>query len=131
MAVLGDVFDSLQTMSQVQLLLAFIACMGYAFAQGNMLPVKGKRLAWVAAALASTGFALQSSDWTHAAMLLGFAVAGLGSFVALVWITSRALGFARSSPRAEPDAALGEAPLAPTSATPSRPGRAGDHAHSV
>ena len=48
MSVLGDVFGSLKSMSQVQLLLAFIACIGYAFAQGSLLPGRGRRLAMVA-----------------------------------------------------------------------------------
>lgn len=93
MSVLGDVFGSLRTMTQLQLLLAFVACIGYAFAQGRLLPWKGRRVAWCAAAVAATGFAFESSDWTHAAMLLGFALAGMGSFVASVWLISRLLGF--------------------------------------
>ncbi len=97
MSVLGDVFGSLKSMSQVQLLLAFMACIGYAFAQGSLLPSRGRRVAWVAAALSAAGFAFVSANWTHATMLLGFAVAGMGSFVALVWLTCRAIGFGRAT----------------------------------
>ncbi|MEP7099220.1 MAG: hypothetical protein ABI781_01840 [Burkholderiales bacterium] len=92
MTVLSDVFGSLRSMTQLQLLLAFIACIGYAFAQGSLLAFRGRRAAWIAAALAAIGFAFESDDWTHATMLLGFAIAGMGSFVAVVWLTSRALG---------------------------------------
>lgn len=138
MSVLGDVFGSLKSMSQVQLLLAFIACIGYAFAQGSLLPGRGRRLAGISAALAAFGFALESADWTYATMLLGFAVAGLGSFIALVWITSRALGFGRASPRivsddeAEADAAAVAAGFLPAPAgTAPRVSRTAEHAHSV
>lgn len=131
MSVLGDVFGSLESMSQVQLLLAFIACIGYAFAQGSLLPWKYRRIAWAAAVLAAAGFAFESADWTRAAMLLGFAIAGMGSFIALVWLTSRALGLGRSAPSI--DAAVADpvpAPAASRSAAPRGP-TAGDHAHSI
>ena len=71
MSVLGDVFGSLESMSQLQLLLAFIACIAYAFAQGSLLPSRGRRIAWAAAAASAVGFAFESADWTRAAMLLG------------------------------------------------------------
>ena len=128
MSVLGDVFGSLKSMSQVQLLLAFIACIGYAFAQGSLLPSRGRRLAWVAAALAAAGFAFVSANWTHATMLLGFAVAGMGSFVALVWLTSRALGFGRATASAAAtESAFGVTPAA----TQPRGTRSAEHAHSL
>lgn len=131
MSVLGDVFGSLESMSQMQLLLAFIACIGYAFAQGSLLPWKGRRIAWAAAVIAAAGFAFESADWTRAAMLLGFAIAGMGTFIALVWMTSRALGLGRNPPAI--DAATGESMPAPAAArgVPPRGSGAGDHAHSI
>jgi hypothetical protein len=131
MSVLGDVFGSLESMSLVQLLLAFIACIGYAFAQGSLLPWKYRRIAWAAAVLAAAGFAFESADWTRAAMLLGFAIAGMGSFIALVWLTSRALGLGRNS--AAIDLASAESAPAPSTArgAPSRGAQPGDHAHSI
>ena len=131
MSVLGDVFGSLKSMSQVQLLLAFIACIGYAFAQGSLISWRGRRVAWAAAAFAATGFAFESADWTHATMLLGFAIVGMGSFVALVWLTSRALGFGQ--PPANPDAVAAENAFglnAPSVPQP-RGKRPGKHAHSI
>lgn len=131
MSMLGDVFGSLKSMSQLQLLLAFIACIGYALAQGGLLPTTGRRIAWCIAALAATGFASESSDWTYATVLLGFAVAGIGTFVAVVWLTSRALGVGRVP--AAPSLETGEPA---TSAAPAmaeaklRPARQGEHAHS-
>jgi len=127
----SDVFGSLQTMTQLQLLLAFVACIGYAFAQGNLLPRKGRRLAWFAAASAAAGFAFVSDDWTHAIVLLGFAIAGMGSFVAVVWLTSRALGFRRATSPLRSDALDNEASSASPLDTRPRGSIPGDHAHSI
>lgn len=130
MSVLDDVVGSLRSMTQVQLLLAFMACIGYAFAQGSLLSVRGQRAAWLAATLSAAGFAFVSENWTHATMLLGFAVAGMGSFVAGVWLTSRALGFDRPPTRTDVDVdaeenTFGTAPPLPGSA------RSAGHAHSL
>lgn len=96
MSVLGEVFGGLKAMSLLQLLLAFVACIGYAVAQGALFGPRGRGFAWAIATLGAAGFALESTDWTHATMLLGFAVAGMGLFVATVWFASWALGFARA-----------------------------------
>lgn len=132
MSMLGDVFGSLKSMSQLQLLLAFIACIGYALAQGGLLPANGRCIAWCTAALAAVGFAFESSDWTYATVLLGFAIAGIGSFVAAAWLTSRALGIGRvpaALPLESTEPAPNAAPVL-VEAKP-RPARPGDHAHSL
>jgi hypothetical protein len=98
MSVLGDVFGTLRTMSQLQLLLAFMACTGYAVAQGALVSAKARRIAAGTALLSVTGFAIESTQWTYAAMLATFAVAGLGLFIAATWLVSRFLGL--SEPRA-------------------------------
>lgn len=125
MSVLGDVFGSLRTMSLLQLLLAFMACTGYAVAQGALVSAKARRIAAGAALLSVTAFAFESTQWMYAAMLATFAIAGLGLFVAAAWITSRLLGL--SEPRAlvefvDPvDAAAGvELDPAATAAQPAR-----------
>ena len=102
MEMLREVFDSLDSTNQVQLLLAFIACTAYVFAQGSLLPARARRLAWLASAAGAAGFAIESPDWTLGTMLVGFAIAGLGSFVALVWLTSRLLGLGREPEPAGP-----------------------------
>ena len=127
----SDVFDSLQAMSQLQLLMAFVACTAYAFAQGNLLARKGQRLAWFTTVLAALGFALESDDWTHAIVLLGFAVAGMGSFVAIVWLTSRALGFRQASAVPAGATLEDEASTASSPEARRRTPAPGDHAHSV
>lgn len=98
MSVLGDVFGSLRTMSLLQLLLAFMACTGYAMAQGALVSAKARRIAAGTALFSVAAFAFESTQWMHAAMLATFAIAGLGLFVAAAWITSRLLGL--SEPRA-------------------------------
>jgi hypothetical protein len=102
MSVLDDVLNSLRLMSQLQLLLAFVACTGYALAQGSLIGAKGRRVAWGSTVFSTVGFALESTEWMHAAMLAAFAIAGLGMFVASTWLMSRALGF--SQPRAVAEA---------------------------
>ena len=89
MSELGAVIGSLGSMSQLQLLLAFVTCSAYALALGNLLPARGRQLAWGTAGAAALGFTFVGDDWTHAAMLVGFAVAGLAAFVAMAWLTSR------------------------------------------
>ena len=131
MTGLGDVFGSLKATSQLQLLLAFIACIAYAFAQGSLLASKGRRLAWFTTLCAAVGFTFESDDWTHAIVLLGFAVAGMGSFVAVVWLTSRALGFRRASSSTSNDSLDSDlSSIAPADAR-SRVSQPGDHAHSI
>ena len=97
MSVLADVLSSLRTMTQLQLLLAFLACTGYALGQGGLVGPRGRRIAWAITLLSTLGFAFESTEWMHAAMLATFAVAGLGLFVASAWIISRLIGFAPSA----------------------------------
>jgi hypothetical protein len=92
MSVLGEVFDSLRFMNQWQLLLAFLACMGYALSQGRLIEPQARRIAAALALVAAAGFAFESAEWTNATMLLAFAVAGLGLFIGSTWLISRLLG---------------------------------------
>jgi hypothetical protein len=130
MSVIGDVFGRLRMMSLLQLLLAFLACTGYALAQGALVGPRGRRYAVLVAAIAAFGFAVESAQWTQAAMLMAFAVAGLGLFVAAVWLTSLTIGFARSSAQMSSDVALVEAAASPSAArTITR--HSGEHAQSI
>jgi hypothetical protein len=104
MSVLGEVFDSLRSMTQWQLLLAFLACMGYVLSQGRLIEPKARRIAAALALVAAVAFAFESAEWTNAAMLLAFAVAGLGLFVGATWLISRLLGLASSQPPGDADA---------------------------
>lgn len=120
MSVLADVLSSLRTMTQLQLLLAFLACTGYALGQGGLVGPRGRRFAWAATLLSALGFAFESTEWMHAAMLATFAVAGLGLFVAGAWIISRLLGF---TPSVNPGLTL-ESEFSSTNAQPSPSARA-------
>lgn len=114
MSAFGDIFEALESMSLLQLLLAFIACIGYQLAQGLLLTARGRLLAASAALAGGAGFALQVADWTHAAMLIAFGVAGMGVFGLAVLLTSRLLGVDR-----EADAnALAVSMAAPVEAAP-------------
>jgi hypothetical protein len=96
-----------------------------------LLPPRAQRIAWIVSAIAAAGFAFESSDWTFATMQLAFAVAGMGAFVALVWLTSRALGFEQmqTAPLAEP--APADPGLAAPATTRSRAPRGSKPLHSA
>ncbi len=127
MSVIGDVFDSLRLMSLTQLLLAFVACIGYSLAQGALVSSPRVRgFAGAAAFVGAVGYAILGTEWVHVAILVAFAFAGMGLFVSVVWVTSRLLGFAGArSPRSDDETVL---------ATRGRGARAApntEHAHSI
>lgn len=127
MSVIGDVFDSLRSMSLLQLLLAFVACIGYSLAQGAL--VSSPRVRGFAGAVAfvgAVGYAILGTEWMHAAMLVAFAFAGMGLFVSIVWVTSRLLGFAGARSSGSDD----DSQTAPRS-RPSRSASNTEHAHSI
>lgn len=128
MSVIGEVFDSLRSMSLLQLLLAFVACIGYSIAQGALVSSPRVRgFAGAAAFVGAVGYAILGTEWMHAAMLVAFAFAGMGLFVAIVWVTSRLLGFAGvRSPRSDDDSQL-----ATSRSRASRPPPNTGHAHSI
>jgi hypothetical protein len=93
----SHVLDSLGAMTQPQLLAAFIACGAYALAQSALLQSRARQLTWLVAGAAAAMFILQSSEWPQATILCALAVAGLGVFTAMAWLTSRWLGVAEAS----------------------------------
>lgn len=92
MSVLAGVFDDLNHMSQLQLLLAFSACIAAALTLGGLLPARARALAGGAALGSTLGFVAFSSSWPNAVMLAAVAVVGLGLFVAAVWVMTRLTG---------------------------------------
>ena len=128
MSVIGDVFDSLRLMSLLQLLLAFVACIGYSLAQGALVSSPRVRgFAGAAAFVGAIGYAILGTEWMHAVMLVAFAFAGMGLFVSVVWVTSRLLGFAgERSPRSDDETQL----AASRSRTARQPPNT-EHAHSI
>lgn len=81
-----DVTASLNKLSLLQMVLAwaFVAC--YALALGGMLEARGKRRAAGLAALAAVAFCALGDHWVHGVLLVMFAVAGMGLFVAAAWV---------------------------------------------
>ena len=97
MSVLAEVFASLGTMSLLQLLAAFVACVAYGLAQGGLLDRTGRRWAWGLAAAAAATFIVLHREWPYAVMLVAAALAGLGIFTAMVWLASRLVGIDRAT----------------------------------
>ena len=128
MSVFDNVYGSLRAMSSMQLLFAFVTFASYALAQGAMLAGRGRRVAWTVAATGAAGFLLQSEDWPGAVMLIAFAIAGLGLFVATVWLLSRLVGLTAATSAPLSGAAPGASGL--VGAVP-RGGSAGEHAPSA
>lgn len=127
MSVIGDVFDSLRSMSLLQLLLAFVACIGYSIAQSALVSSPRVRgFAGMAAFAGAVGYAILGTEWMHAAMLIAFAFAGMGLFVSIVWATSRLLGFAGERSLRSDD----ETQVAPRSRAAWPPPNT-EHAHSI
>jgi hypothetical protein len=121
-----DMFSGMDAMSLAQLLSAFVACIGYALAQGGMLGSRGRLIALVAMVLGVGAFALQGTDWVRTVVLTAFAIVGFGSFVATVWLTSRMLGIDRA-PSGILDSPVARVPndapsdVSPTASSPARP----------
>ena len=92
MSVWGDVFDGLNTLSLSQLLLAYIAGTGYVLAQGELAPPRSRRIAALVALGAAILFVVLGDGWERHTMLVALAVAGIGGFVALAWLSARLLG---------------------------------------
>jgi hypothetical protein len=131
MSVIDGVFGNLRVMSLLQLLLAFVACTGYALAQGHLVKRSGRKYLWGLTALGAMGFALESNDWMSATMLFAFLIVGMGLFVLTVWLTSWVLGVVNA--RTESGGALAEpAPLAlPAGAARNHLGATARQVHSV
>jgi hypothetical protein len=117
-----EMFSGMNAMSLAPLLAAFVACIGYALAQGGLLGSRGRLIALVTMVLGLAGFALQGTDWVRTVVLTAFAIVGFGSFVALVWLMSRALGIDRAPAEIlESPVARMPSDVAPATSTPGRP----------
>lgn len=84
---------TLNSLSLVQMVLGwlFIGC--YALALGGMLGPRGSLRAGVVALAACIAFAVLADDWVHGALLVLFAVAGMGLFVACAWVLMHTLAW--------------------------------------
>ena len=115
---MGELGDSLERMSFMQLALLFGFVTSYVLAIGGLFgPVIRLRAGALALVLAVV-FAALTDPWVHGALLVVFVVAGLGLFVLLSWLLARLF-----SPRPLPAALPQEALIDDTAdaSTPSQP----------
>ena len=98
MTMLHDVAESLRAMTSLHLLLAFLACIGYMLAEGQLAPARMRLYSGLIAAASAIWFVIDSSQWTTGTMLVAFAIGIVGLFTALVWALSAALGL-RHTPK--------------------------------
>lgn len=130
MTMLHDVGESLRAMTSLHLLLAFLACIGYMLAEGQLVPARVRMYGGLIAAASALCFVIESPQWTAGTMLVAFAVGLVGLFTALVWALSAALGLNRApnaiAAQAVPEAIVEPADRrAPIAAT--RPGALPSH----
>jgi hypothetical protein len=111
---MDDILLTLNNLSLVQMVLAWLFVASYALALGGMLGSKGSLRAGCVAALAAVLFSALSVDWVHGALLVLFAIGGMGLFVALSWALTFSFGrlLSRDEPRADDAAALTSPPTA-------------------
>ena len=122
MSVLAGVFDDLNNMSLLQLLLAFTACTAAVLALGGLLAARARALAGIGTLASTIGFIAGSRSWPNAVMLAAIAVVGLGLFTAAVWLTTRLIGLEprgrnaalRPDSTLPPDAAMAVTPAGAT-----------------
>lgn len=119
MTELDDVFDSLNSMSLLQLLVAFVACTAYTLAQGGLLASRSRGIATVTALVAAVAFILLSDARARSTVLVAVAVAGIGAFVAMAWLLGRLFGSARAHDVLTEETAAPE-PDAVAASTPAR-----------
>jgi hypothetical protein len=96
MTEMGDLSITLNDMGFVQLVLAFAFLISYALAIGGMFGPLGRRRAALAAFAAAVAFAAVTKPWVNGALLVVFAIAGVGLFITLVWAMSLLFGAVRT-----------------------------------
>lgn len=80
------IVGTLKHLSFAQMILAWLFVGCYALAIGGMLGGTGSARSGVVAAISGVAFALLSDQWVHGALLILFAVAGMGVFVIAAWL---------------------------------------------
>jgi hypothetical protein len=115
LAAMEDILTTLRNLSFTQMIFAWLFVGCYALAMGGMLGGSGSLRAGLAAAASGVLFAVFSEQWVHGALLVLFAIAGMGFFVAAAWLlaTSSAWLIARRTLQPEPQPVAVAAPAAP------------------
>jgi hypothetical protein len=107
-----DITASLNKLSLLQMVLAwtFVAC--YALALGGLLEARGASRAAGVAVVAAVAFCVLGDNWVHGALLVMFAVAGMGVFVATAWALASLVAWALRQRMEKPAAVLPPAKVA-------------------
>lgn len=118
-AHMDDILFTLNNLSLVQMVLAWLFVASYALALGGMLGSEGSLRAGLVAALSAVLFSALSLDWVHGALLVVFAIGGMGLFVATSWLLTYSVGrlISHREQRAETAAALPPPQAAPAHPT--------------
>ena len=133
MSELGGLHSTLQTLSFVELVLAFAAVLGYAMALNASFSARIRSFAALLALVAAAAFAASMTQWIEGVMLMALVVAAMGVFVGIVWALSAICGL---TGRVSAESVSLPAPLASDS-MPAEPGtplalhRHGSHVHSA
>ena len=89
-----ELLTTLRSMGFIQLLLAFVFLTAYALALSGLTGALGRKRAGAVALLSAIGFAAATQPWAHGVILIAFAVAVLGLFIASAWALSTLFGLA-------------------------------------
>jgi len=99
---MDDITVSLHKLNLTQMLLAWAFVGSYALALGGMLGPTGSLRSAGAALVSAVLFCVFGENWVHAALMVGFAIAGMGLFVALAWVLARSSAWwVEHGPKAE------------------------------
>ena len=84
--MIEDVAGKLEAMKPEQYVLAFVFLGSYAFALGEFIGPRGRRIAVATALVAAAAFAGLTDPWELGVMVVAFALVGMGLFSGAVWL---------------------------------------------
>ena len=83
--MINDVARNLDAMGPEQYLLAFGFIGSYAFALGEFIGARGRRIAALMALAMALAFAYFTDPWEQGVIVVAFALVGMGLFTGAVW----------------------------------------------
>jgi hypothetical protein len=119
--VIDDVAGKLEAMKPEQYVLAFVFLGSYAFALGEFIGARGRRIAIATALGAAAAFAGLTDPWELGVMVVAFALVGMGLFAGAVWLLWLLASRMPVEPRAPARPAVKAAATAPAAAAASHP----------
>lgn len=85
-SVIGDIKASLDAFGVEQQACVLVFLMSYPLAIGALLEPKGRRIAGAIAGASAVVFVVMTDPWMHAVLLMVLGVAGIGVFIAAVYV---------------------------------------------